>query len=581
MKKPLIIVLLLITPLLNNTAQMSNKYFSRSLNKPGHDNTNGISIGMNNNGRYTICGDTKDSLTQHWRSYFAQVDQYGNLTSFNDYPDSIYGCVARDLVITEDGIFGAGFADNSQMLTQSYIVRSDTIGSLVSYGIPEVQDFVNSTTTACRTHDGGFLLGGECQPLAFSPPGQTNNTHPYLIRLDSQGNFLWDTIYYQYGDPYAWFVGMTPAPDGDGYLITGTTNNTKGIYGDLLFLKIDDAGNVIWDYLGANFSHMAIGNHIIATKDKGYLVTGYSEDFFEGSNTLLVRLDSSRQLLWHVIDYFDRCGSGRGAVELSDGSFVLAGCSSLSPSDDLEGVFVKIRGSDGGLLWRRTYDQAGFDDYAYDMLPTPDGGYLACGRTEYYDFSAGIGQANLYLLKVNCMGLQSLPQAAFIASEATDSYLCAFQNLSEFVYPDSTDGGHFIWDFGDGSAPQIDNNLFVSHTFPGFGTYPVRLTAVVCSDTSVVEQVVGVFPVGLPQIGMGGFMVYPNPAQDYLVVENNSQEQSATFVLYDMMGRQVLSVISHNQSVVPIEHLPSGVYLYQFLNPQNQILAYGKVSVVR
>jgi hypothetical protein len=80
---------------------------------------------------------------------------------------------------------------------------------------------------------------------------------------------------------------------------------------------------------------------------------------------------------------------------------------------------------------------------------------------------------------------------------------------------------------------------------------------------------------------MGGFMVYPNPAQDYLVVENNSQEQSATFVLYDMMGRQVLSVISHNQSVVPIEHLPSGVYLYQFLNPQNQILAYGKVSVVR
>jgi hypothetical protein len=65
------------------------------------------------------------------------------------------------------------------------------------------------------------------------------------------------------------------------------------------------------------------------------------------------------------------------------------------------------------------------------------------------------------------------------------------------------------------------------------------------------------------------------------VVENNSQEQSATFVLYDVMGRRVLSVVSHNQSVLPIEHLPSGVYLYQFLNPQNQIVAYGKVSIVR
>ncbi|MBL7784737.1 MAG: T9SS type A sorting domain-containing protein [Chitinophagales bacterium] len=75
--------------------------------------------------------------------------------------------------------------------------------------------------------------------------------------------------------------------------------------------------------------------------------------------------------------------------------------------------------------------------------------------------------------------------------------------------------------------------------------------------------------------------VYPNPAQDYLVIEKHSQEQNATFVLYDVLGRQVLSVVSHNQSVVPIEHLPSGVYLYQFINPQNQILTYGKVSVVR
>ncbi|HNI45547.1 MAG TPA: T9SS type A sorting domain-containing protein, partial [Chitinophagales bacterium] len=72
-----------------------------------------------------------------------------------------------------------------------------------------------------------------------------------------------------------------------------------------------------------------------------------------------------------------------------------------------------------------------------------------------------------------------------------------------------------------------------------------------------------------------------NPAQDHLVVENNSQEQSATFVLYDVLGRQVLSVSSHNQSIVSVEHLPSGVYLYQFLNPQKNVLQQGKVSVFR
>lgn len=75
--------------------------------------------------------------------------------------------------------------------------------------------------------------------------------------------------------------------------------------------------------------------------------------------------------------------------------------------------------------------------------------------------------------------------------------------------------------------------------------------------------------------------VYPNPAQDYIVVENNSLEKRATFVLYDVMGRQVLSLICPNQSVIPVEQLPSSVYLYQLLNPQNQILQQGKVSIMR
>ncbi|MBK9458632.1 MAG: hypothetical protein IPN94_04185 [Sphingobacteriales bacterium] len=51
--------------------------------------------------------------------------------------------------------------------------------------------FVNSGYTACRTHDGGFLIGGEIQP--YDPPnGQP--THPYLVKLDSQAT--------NYGTPF-------------------------------------------------------------------------------------------------------------------------------------------------------------------------------------------------------------------------------------------------------------------------------------------------------------------------------------------------------------------------------------------
>ena len=85
------------------------------------------------------------------------------------------------------------------------------------------------------------------------------------------------------------------------------------------------------------------------------------------------------------------------------------------------------------------------------------------------------------------------------------------------------------------------------------------------------------------QGGQGGvFKIYPNPAQDYLLVENHSPEQSATFVLYDLLGRRVLEQkLAATKNTISTEHLPSGVYLYHILNPKNQMLTYGKISIVR
>ena len=77
------------------------------------------------------------------------------------------------------------------------------------------------------------------------------------------------------------------------------------------------------------------------------------------------------------------------------------------------------------------------------------------------------------------------------------------------------------------------------------------------------------------------FELSPNPAQNYLAVKNQSQEKNATFVLYDITGRAVLQQTLSTQNTISTEHLPSGIYLYQIINPQNQSLQYGKVSIVR
>jgi hypothetical protein len=52
-------------------------------------------------------------------------------------------------------------------------------------------------------------------------------------------------------------------------------------------------------------------------------------------------------------------------------------------------------------------------------------------------------------------------------------------------------------------------------------------------------------------------------------------------VLYDVLGKEVArQALSVNGTSVKTKHLPSGIYLYQIINPQNQTLQHGKLSIL-
>ncbi len=81
--------------------------------------------------------------------------------------------------------------------------------------------------------------------------------------------------------------------------------------------------------------------------------------------------------------------------------------------------------------------------------------------------------------------------------------------------------------------------------------------------------------------------VLPNPANEQLFISSNVQT-NATFVLYDVLGkevaRQALNTPSFGggkgEATITTKHLPSGIYLYQIIDPQNQTLQYGKLSIL-
>ncbi|OWY24163.1 hypothetical protein C7N43_05420, partial [Sphingobacteriales bacterium UPWRP_1] len=274
---------------------------------------------------------------------------------------------------------------------------------------------------------------------------------------------------------------------------------------------------------------------------------------------------------------------------------------------------AKLRGSNGTIMWRRLYGGS-WHDYAYDLALAPDGGFIVAGRQDTIIPGAPIGHASAWLLKLNCMGLLTQPAAAF-SYEPQGANEVQFTNLSLYAYPDSTDGGYYIWDFGDGSPPYLCGQGYapctgstLTHQYPAPGTYTATLTAIVCTDTSTVQAVIDTEGSGgtvgtsqnspsrvLGRSGVVGVVVYPNPAQNTLQIlvpplfkelVPIAREGLGGILLqfYTLTGQLVLQTqLSPGEAskTISVAHLPAGVYVCKWQQAAGGASGYVKVAVVR
>jgi Secretion system C-terminal sorting domain len=89
----------------------------------------------------------------------------------------------------------------------------------------------------------------------------------------------------------------------------------------------------------------------------------------------------------------------------------------------------------------------------------------------------------------------------------------------------------------------------------------------ICSDTTV----------GINEISNANFMIYPNPAQDYVNIESNNSNGTFSISVYDLVGRLVLSqpeTTSIGKRTLDIHLLPSGLYLLNITDEHGKITGY-------
>jgi len=239
-----------------------------------------------------------------------------------------------------------------------------------------------------QTSDGGYIVAGWTS--SFGAGGDV-----FLLKTDASGNLQWAKTFGGGNWDYAWSVQQTS--DG-GYIVAGYTRSFGAGYDDVFLLKTDASGNLQWaKTFGGIYDDWAFS--VQQTSDGGYIVAGWTISFGAGgADVFLLKTDASGNLQWAKTFGGSFDDWAYSVQQTSDGGYIVAGYT-LSFGAGGADVFLLKTDASGNLQWAKTFGGSSWDE-PFSVQQTSDGGYIVAGYTE----SFGAGSYDVFLLKTDASG---------------------------------------------------------------------------------------------------------------------------------------------------------------------------------
>lgn len=342
--------------------QSGNKQWEKRFGGYSDDGTL-FSLVQTADGGYLLCGTSGSGIggdkTQNSQGgddyWIVKIDSAGNKQW-----DKRYGGLGGDYVyaalITSDGgyIFGGQtYSPQSGDVSQPargyvdyWVIKTDSVGNK-QWDARFGGSRENFLSALIQTNDGGYLLGGDSN--SDSSGDKTQNAYNsedytyWIVKIDSVGNKLWDKIYGSNSADY--FVTLTKTSDGNfllggysygtiGYDKTSPNCSPNGITLDCWIVKIDSAGNKLWDKdYGGSADDALIS--LVTTKDGGFLLTSASSSpasCQKSENNIttgpdypwLVKIDSAGNKQWDKTIFVNDGAVPSNAFQTKDGSYIVA-----------------------------------------------------------------------------------------------------------------------------------------------------------------------------------------------------------------------------------------------------------------
>ncbi|MBF0466836.1 MAG: hypothetical protein HQK88_11410 [Nitrospirae bacterium] len=238
-----------------------------------------------------------------------------------------------------------------------------------------------------QTSDGGYIV------LGYTGTFGAGSDDIWVLKLNSNGTIKWQKTYgtTEVENSYS----IKQISDG-GYIIAGNRISVCDLTADILFIRLDADGNVIWAKTYGN-GNQSFTFSAIESIYGGYIVAGYTNAFGTGDEDVWVlKLDPTGAIEWQKTYGGTGNDFAYSILQTTDGGYLVAGSTNSFGSGAYDVWALKLF-SNGEIQWQNAYGGPG-DDFAssYSIAQTSYGGYLLAGNTDSY----GAGGSDFWVVKV-------------------------------------------------------------------------------------------------------------------------------------------------------------------------------------
>ncbi|MEP7168670.1 MAG: hypothetical protein ABI855_04815, partial [Bacteroidota bacterium] len=265
----------------------------------------------------------------------------------------------------------------------------------------------------------GYLIASSTQ----SSDGDVNNNHgssdAWIVNLDNMGNIVWQKCFGGTAYDVLWSIQKTADSC---YLLAGNTlsNNgdVSGNHGqaDFWLIKIDQNGNLLWQncYGGTDDDK---GIKIIPTIDGANVVVGYtsSNDVQvsgnHGSDDIwLIKIDSTGILQWQKCYGGSNDDYAYDIIQRPNGNLIISGQSSSNDYDisgnhgGEDGILMETD-DNGNIIWQKSDGGTNHERFQHSCFDI-NGNIISIGYTlsNDGDVSGNHGNADAWLVKSDLTG---------------------------------------------------------------------------------------------------------------------------------------------------------------------------------